>query len=452
MRKVVISVKDFFSKGHERTVTVKKNIFLSFIIKCGSVLISLLSVPLAIRYVNPTQYGVWLTLSALFTWFSLFDIGFGNGLKNKLTKALAENDYKLARIYVSTTYVIIAVISAALFGIFLIADQFLDWSKILNVPAYMSQELNLVVILVFSIFSIQFVLQLLNIICFARQNTIITSLVGFFGNLLGLIIVFILTKTTHGSLYYLCLSIGISPLLVLLIFSIVLFSGPYKALAPSFRLADLSYAKDIMHLGVKFFIIQVGLIFYYNCDNLIITQIKGPQSVTPYNIAFKYFGVISVISNILITPFWSAFTEADAKKDYEWIKRTVRKLEKICGLIFIVSLVMLAASSFIYHLWLGNDVVIPFSLSAVVAFYTVLLTYRTIFNYYMNGVGKIMLQLYLVIFSGIVNIPLGIFLCRLMGATGVILSTTLLCIVSAFFEIAQYRKLIGNTATGIWNK
>jgi hypothetical protein len=63
-----------------------------------------------------------------------------------------------------------------------------------------------------------------------------------------------------------------------------------------------------------------------------------------------------------------------------------------------------------------------------------------------------MLQLYLVIISGIINIPLGIYLCKKLGVAGVLLSTTLLCVISAVFEITQYRKLISNTAKGIWNK
>ena len=79
-------------------------------------------------------------------------------------------------------------------------------------------------------------------------------------------------------------------------------------------------------------------------------------------------------------------------------------------------------------------------------------TYRTIFNYYMNGKGKVMLQLYLVLISGVINVPLGIYWCKRYGATGVLMATILLCIVSAVFEVIQYRKLINGTATGIWNK
>jgi O-antigen/teichoic acid export membrane protein len=278
------------------------------------------------------------------------------------------------------------------------------------------------------------------------------ALISLTGNFAGLILVFILTRTTHGSLLNLCLSIGLTPVLSLAVYSVVLFSGPYKKLAPSFRLADRGHLKEIMNLGVKFFIIQIGLIFYYNCDDLIITQILGPAAVTPYALAINYFSVISMISAILMTPFWAAFIEAAIRKDHEWIRKTVRLLEKICLALFVFSALMLVVSPYVYHLWLGAEVTIPFSLSAAAAVYMSLNTYRTIFSYYMNGSGKVMLQLYLVIAAGIINIPLGIYLCKMEGAVGVLLSTILLCSISAIFEIIQYRKLINNTATGIWNK
>lgn len=449
---ITSALRPFFSKGHARTNNVKKNIALSFLLKGGSVLINLILVPLTINFVNPTQYGIWLTLSSLIAWFSFFDIGLGNGLKNKLAEAITNGDDVLARIYVSSAYYVMTLISCTLMVVFLIINHFIDWSRVLNAPRDLAKDLSTIALIVFSVFSIQFVLQLLNVVSFARQNTMLTALISFLGSLLGLTIIFILTKTTKGSLLNLCLSIGISPLILFVISTAILYTGAYKKYAPSFKLADFKYAREILQLGVKFFIIQLGLIFFYNADNIIISQVIGPEAVTPYNIAYKYFGVITMLSGIIMTPFWPAFTEAHVKQDYDWIKKTVVRLEKLCLLIFVLSAIMLLLSGRIYKLWVGNKVSVPFSLSLVLAFYTALNTYRTIFCYYANAVSKIRVQLLIVLGSGLINIPLGIYLGKLFGITGVILSTTILCFLCAIVEITQYRKLINRKATGLWNK
>jgi O-antigen/teichoic acid export membrane protein len=450
--KVPVLFKSFFTKGDARTLVVKKNVAFSFLFKGGSILISLILVPLTINYITPLHYGIWLTLSSLIGWFGFFDVGLGNGLKNKLSEAISRGDHFLAKSYVSTTYAVMSIIGASLLTIFILLNFFIDWAKILNAPESMSHELGLVAFVFFFIFSIQFVIQLINVVCFAKQNTMITSLIGFLGNLLAFAIIFVLTRTVEGSLLALCLAIGTAPVIIYICFSIFLYRTVYKEFSPNFRYAKFKYVKDIIGLGFKFFIIQLGLIFYYNADNIIIAQVVGPTAVTPYNIAYKYFAVITMISGIIMTPLWPAFTEANIKGDFVWIKAMVMKLQKICLMVFSLSMVMLVLSPFAYKLWVGDKVQVPFTLSIVLAIYTSLNTYRTVFCYYANAVGKVNVQLIIVLASGLINIPMGIYLGKHLGATGVILSTTILCVICGVIEIIQYRKLISGKANGIWNK
>jgi O-antigen/teichoic acid export membrane protein len=450
--KSVSLLRDFFSKGHERTVTAKKNIAVSFLLKGGSVLTLFFMVPMTINYVSPAQYGIWVTLGSVISWFSFFDIGFGNGLKNKLTESIAKGEDGLAKIYVSTTYLILTVIGAALLLIFFFVNHYLDWSKILNVTTVPTSELNRVAFILFAIFCIQFVLQLITTICTAAQNTILATAIMFFGNVLSLMIVYVFSRTTEGSLLNLCFSVGIGPLISLTLFSIVLYTSAYRKYAPSFRIADMAYARNLMRLGIKFFLIQMGFILFYNINYLIISRLMGADSVTPYNIAFQYFSAITMISGIVMTPFWAAFTDANAKEDYDWIKRTVNKLEKVCAGIFLLSLIMLAASPWVYSIWIGKQVTIPVSLSMVFAFYVAMNTLRTVYCYYLNGTGKIMLQIYILIVSAVINIPLAVVLGKFLGITGVILSTTILSAFCGIIEYTQYKKLINRQAMGVWNE
>lgn len=449
---IVFFTKNILSKEGSRSVKTFKNILSLFLLKGGGVIVGLLLIPMTIDYVEPIKYGIWLTLNSLITWFSFFDAGLANGLRTKLGEAISKNDDYLAKTYISTAYVIIAIISLTLFIIFNIANNFINWSIVLNVPKVYATELKNVSLVLFSIFTLQFILQLINIICLAKQSAMIVGLISFLSSLLSILTVFTLTKTTDGSLINLCYSTGASPLIILFIFTIILFKGPYKKYRPSFNFVELSYAKNLLRLGVKFFIIQIGLLFFYNTGNLVITQVIGADAVTPYNIAFKYFGTITTLSGIIMTPFWVAFTEANINKDYVWIKRTVRQLEVLFIGVFSISILLLIVSEQAYEFWIGRKIHVPFSLSCVMCVYVSINTYRTIFNSYVNGTGKIRLQMLLILASGVVNVPLSIYLGKLFNITGVILSSTLICILCSVFEVIQYRKLIANRASGIWNK
>ena len=59
----------------------------------------------------------------------------------------------------------------------------------------------------------------------------------------------------------------------------------------------------------------------FSTDNFIISKLFGPEEVVPYNIAFKYFSIITMVYSILLTPYWSSFTEAYTKNDFVWIKK-----------------------------------------------------------------------------------------------------------------------------------
>jgi O-antigen/teichoic acid export membrane protein len=445
-------IETFFSTGHERSVKAKKNIIGLVISKGLSIFISLLLVRLTINYVNPTNYGIWITLSSIIAWMSFFDIGFGNGLRNKFAEARATGNEIKARNYISTTYAILSIIFSVVWIIFFFVHFFVDWSYVLNAPREMAGELSVLAIIVFSYFCLQIVLKTINTILIADQKPARASFLDMIAQILTLIIIYTLTRTTKGSLLNLGLTLGFAPILVMIISSFWFFHLSYKKYAPSIKYVRFSYAKDIMQLGYRFFIISIAAIVLYQTSNIIIAHLFGPELVTPYNIAYKYFGIITMMFGIIIAPFWSAFTEAWAKKDINWIKMIVKKLQYMWIVLTICTILMLSISDYVYKLWIGSKMVVPFSISIVLAIYVVINVWNTIFSYFINGIGKIQLQLYSAIWCALINIPLAIMLGRSFGISGVILSTVILSLINSFWITLQYNKVINNKATGIWIK
>lgn len=118
-------------------------------------MISFLLIPLTLDYLNPYEYGIWLTLNSVLSWVYLFDIGLGNGLRNRLAEALAKGDNALGKIYVSTTYFCMTVIISIIYLLFLVAQNWLDWYEILNVEADKVERLNFLVTVLFGFFCLR---------------------------------------------------------------------------------------------------------------------------------------------------------------------------------------------------------------------------------------------------------------------------------------------------------
>ncbi|KUO61715.1 polysaccharide biosynthesis protein [bacterium BRH_c32] len=442
------------NSGHERTVRAKKNILGLIVIRGLNIVIGLLIVPMTIHYLNPTKYGIWITITSLVGWFSFFDIGLGNGLRNKFAEAVAKGEHSLAKTYVSTTYAILISIISVFFVLFIILNNFLNWNNILNSgndPLF-QRELSVLAIIVFASFSMTFVLNLITTILNADQRPAQSSLFDFIGKAVSLLFILLLTKIGDGSL----LSLGliycfISPF-VLFIASIWLFNGKYKIYKPSFKFIDIKKVQNLFNLGVKFFIIQIAAILLYQTNNVIITQLFGPEMVTPYNIAFKYFSILMMGFSIIIAPFWSAFTEAWAKKDIDWIKNIMDKLIKMWFLFVLIGIIMLLSSKFLYKLWVGESISIPFEISVLTMIWALINIFNGIFSQFLNGVGKIKLQLFIGIGIALTNVPLTLVLGKLFGITGVLLANVVLSLVFIWIWPIQYKKIISLNATGLWNK
>lgn len=451
--KYISKIKSFF-QGHERTVKAKKNIIASVFIKGLSMIIGFLMVPITLDYLDQTTYGIWLTLTAFFGWFSFFEVGLGNGLKNKLAEALAVKDYTLGRIYVSTTYAILTIIVSIIAILFFAGNFFIDWTKILNTDAALLHQLTNLTFIVFGFFFIRFVIQLLSIVLFADQRPAVANVFGPIGNLLILISIYILTKTTEGSLIYLGWVLSVIPVLVLLIASLYFYNNDYKKIAPSLKFVKMEYAKDLLNLGLKFFLIQIIGLIVYQSSNFIIAQYFGPEEVTVYNIGYKYFSIIMMAFTIIVAPFWSAYTEAWVKNDIIWIKNTVKKLIMIWAGLGIMGILMLFFADQFYYLWVGDEVIVPFKLSLVLLIYFITYNFGGIFVMFINGVGKIRLQMYSSVIGALLFISIALLLIKYyeVGVIGLVIASTLSNFYGVIIAPIQYYKLVNNKAKGIWTK
>jgi O-antigen/teichoic acid export membrane protein len=325
-------IKNFinrFTKGSERSTLAKRHIIYSFLLKGVSVLIGLLYVPLLLHYLDVERYGIWLTLTSIVGWFTFFDAGLGNGLRNKLTEALSNGDMNLAKEYISTTYAIIGSIFISVLILFYCVNPFLPWNQILNTTLVPDKELTLLALVVFTFFFLRFIFNLIGIILMADQRPAWNNAFNPIGNIISLVIIYILSLTTKGALVTMGFVLSVVPVIVLIIASIFLFRNRYKALKPDFKHIKWSHSHSLLGLGVKFFVIQIASIVMFTTSNIIITQVLGPSQVAIYNVAFKYFQVPVMLYGIIMTPIWSAVTDAYVKKDFIWLKNTLNQLNKI---------------------------------------------------------------------------------------------------------------------------
>jgi len=440
--------------SNNRSSVVLKNIFGSFVVKGFSILITLFLVPVTVKILNQEKYGVWLTLFSIVSWFNMMDVGIGNGFRNKFTEAVSKNEKIAAKQLMQTFYAVMALVSAGIFMVYLCIHPFLNWHNILNVSLKFDENIGSIVLFTFGLFCMQLYLKNITTVLLALHKTTISNLLFFLGNLVALLAIFVLNAFHHVSLLSIATVYMVAPNVVFLVASILLFQTSLREYNP-FPLKIYSpRLKSLVGLGFKFFFIQITTIIMFSSDNIIITQLFGPAEVTPYNIAYRLFFSVYGCFTIVMVPFWAAFGEASARDDKAWINQSLKKLMAFWAAFSIGIVIILFLSNYIYTIWIGNLVIVPFKLSMQLALFAIIISWTSIFSYFLNGVGKIQIQLYIAIFQCIFNIPLAIILAKYfnMGTTGIILATNLNLLISAVLLSYQVYIITNNRANGIWAK
>lgn len=441
-----------FLSGDSRSVKAKKNILASGFIKGADTLVYLLLVPLTLGYLNAYEYGIWLTLNSILSWINSFDIGLGNGLRNKLAAAIAEGDKEKGRSYVSTTFFMLIILMVIIFVVASCIIYIVDWYGILNVDEGTVSNLREIVLISFLFFCINFVLKFIGNVYQALQLPAINYLISFGGHLLSLVVIFILTKTIPGSLLWVAVVYSAAPPIVYAICYPVTFAKLYPYLSPSLKLFDIRYLKELLSLSVLFFIIQIMGILLFSLSNVLISNMFGPDSVTPYNISNRYFSVVSLFFNLMLAPIWSAATDAYTKNDMQWIRNSIYTLVKFLAIVAVVIIIMIIVSDYVYLLWVGESVEIPKTMSILMGIYIFIVLWSLSFSSILNGMSKLRLQTINILLVGIAFYPLCHYLGNIFGIIGILMGMCILNLSGAVLNTIQLWKIVNNKAGVFWSK
>lgn len=240
---------------------------------------------------------------------------------------------------------------------------------------------------------------------------------------------------------------------MLFVANFIFFNKYFSEYKLRFNKFSKVYFKDIFSLGGKFFIGQICSLILFSSQNLIISKMIGPQEVTVFNITRTYFNLPLMFFTLILTPYWSAITEAYVKGEILWIKTNMRKLLNVSILFSFGLIVMLLLSKFAFKIWVGDSVQIPSMLSLIFVIYNVFILFDTPFTYFLNGVGKLNITVVKDIVKIILFIPTAIGFINIFSTVGLLLALFIINIIpNIILDIIQYRKIISGTARGVWNK
>jgi O-antigen/teichoic acid export membrane protein len=160
---------------------------------------------------------------------------------------------------------------------------------------------------------------------------------------------------------------------------------------------------------------------------------------------------------ILLTPLWSSVTNAYTNKDFVWLKTTMKRLNMISLLVIAGIITMIFFSDFVFKIWLGKqqaaDVKIPFTLTILMALYSIMNVFIAPYSYFVNGTGKLKLtMLFSIIGIALYFISIYLFGHKFTNSSGVLIAILIPYLLFTIVQPIQAYKVMNQKATGIFNQ
>jgi O-antigen/teichoic acid export membrane protein len=389
-----------------------------------AIIVSLISVPLTVRYLGAERYGAWVTISTAIAWMALADLGLSNSLTNAVSEGYAKDRPDEAQSYVAAAFWSLSSVAAVLGLLFFSVWKRVPWDRVFNVQSLQArQEVGPAVAVAVVIFLLNFPFSLVAKIYGAYQEVAKANGWAAAGNILGLAALIAVTEL-KGGLVSLVIAVSGSILLVNAISAIWLFASSKPWLRPSLGKVTWSAIRRLSSLGGMFFVVQIAVLVLFQTDNLIIAHYLGAAAVTPYSVTWRLFTYTTIFQILASPSYWPAYTEAFSRGDREWVRRRFRaNLKMAVGSNLVLALPLVFFGRWIIEKWAGSAAIPPSSLLLWMGIWSLIWTTAGSQACILASSSRLRGQMIYSVAAAIVNILLSIFFVQRFGITGAILGT-----------------------------
>lgn len=423
---LILSRKSPQDHGERRARGIFRGTAIGLVARVIEVAVGIVSVPLTISYLGAERYGAWITIVSTMAFLNFTDFGLAHSLTNALARADAGGGRHLGRSYVSSTLFMLSSIAVAILALGTIfAPRLADFLfPTVQSPAA-HREIVVAIALALAIFAFNLPFLIIDRVLAAHQESVFGHLwhiAGSIANIAALLAVI----WFRGGLGWLVLGCFGLRWLTSLASAVWLFAFKKPWLRPTLSGIDFSFARNLFSDGWKFFVINIGWMVNSQTDNMVIARYLGPAKVTPYAVTFTLFMAATLLQTIAYPSLWPAYTEAYARQDYGWIRRTLRsnfRFSLLTSLVVIVFLTIFGAR--IVRLWAGEAAVPSFSVIVWMGIWRLMLSTLLVGSCLLNATGHLKGMTIYGSATAILNLILSVLLVKPFGIAGVIAGTVL---------------------------
>ncbi|MBE6757439.1 MAG: hypothetical protein E7552_02665 [Ruminococcaceae bacterium] len=370
----------------------------AFVVKGASLMVSLITTPAYIRYFDNNEVlGIWYTMLSVLLWFLNFDLGIGNGIRNRLVRDFSAKDTQSARVTVSSGMFMSALVSLALLLLGAVLIFLVDLQSLYNIEATIVSYRALLfsTICVFVAIVLRFFLTTVSAVFYALQQSSVNNFLHLCSTILQLVFVLVMDfGSPERNLVALSLSYIAAANLPTVIGGFIIFAKKLKDSRPSIRYIEKERARSVMNVGMVFFACQIFYMLLINSNEVLITSLYDPAYTTEYSFYHKLTTLVSTVVTLTMAPLWSVVTKAQAEGDFRWLWKLYSKLKWFGWGAVLLQFAFVPFMQIVMDVWLSeNTIQVNYVTALIFAFFSGTFLYSGVLSAVTCGLARMRVQM-----------------------------------------------------------
>ncbi|WP_021022517.1 lipopolysaccharide biosynthesis protein [Salinivibrio costicola] len=386
--------------------------------KSVQLLVSILTVPLIIGYLESEIFGIFLAISNFGQWF-IFDNGIAEGVKIRLIRAHADKQRSLIGHLITTGLVLLTFLSILIGFAFLLVMPSVNWVTLFSANSLLSsEEISYAISILIFIMLLNIPLRLLREIQTAEQKGYLFSIFMTFSSLIGFVGVIISINVDLGIPGLLMAQYGSQTFSLAVVFFI--YFKNHKDLYPKIESFKWDLIPPLLKDSYILVIFGLSRMAINGTDTFLVNLGAGGEVAAKFALVIRLFTYLEMIVSFVAYPSWPALADAIHKGEYIWVKALTKKL--VLGVLIFSAIGtggLIIAGSLIIELWTGAQIVIENKMLFVITgLYMLLRMLSSAFGLILRAFGDLKIQSCAIIVEAILHIGLGYYWLIQYGIVG----------------------------------
>lgn len=368
--------------------------------------VMLLSVNWTISYLGTERFGIWMTIASFASMLTFLDLGVGNALVNHIAENAAHEEPIELEQSISGGLGFLGLIAIAAVVLLWLLAAFLPWEALIKVAdPQLVLETRRSAMLFALLFGLYLFTSGIQRVFWGLQRAFEGHLVAATSSLLAIMALWVAAKSEADVTVLLAATLGVQslagfPLLILL------FRRKQIRIQAIRRSTGIEGGK-LLRAGSLFLVLQIGTMVGWGADSLIISSTLGAASVVVYAITQKLFQFVSQPLATVNAPLWSAYSDARARGDRQFIRQTLWRSMVLTLAIATVSVFLISMfSEWLIFYWTDGKIRVPPSFLNTFAVLVILECCGNAFAMFLNGMQIVRQQVIVVILFCFLTLPL----------------------------------------------